>query len=362
MQLNKSYVKSEKDIPRANEGVLTKLIDEQIEWYDKNSVRYDDDYIKAHLKLIKNLAENIENSNDIMFIEKIIKTMCEILEVQRDVIDTLESELKSQSTYASAPQINNYLSSVSADEITNDEQLKALLLNYMINKEEMSSYTANDYALRIQNLWRSFYTAYENEELPDELIDEVKENGVQPDAPLLNAYNYIDELNCYVSMKIAADSSNRNSANVRAALNKFYEAIYGEKNRKLKLEPKQIAPKDFSKYLFKDNIYGKSRLVLAVVKQYVEDYHPSTFDELREAFPDELQGSFGVVRRIEDVSDKYKGIAGVKRYFVGENEILHLTSGERVIVCTQFGAQNTEKFVEHAMYVLRYEIEKVLNI
>ena len=99
--------------------------------------------------------------------------------------------------------------------------------------------------------------------------------------------------------------------------------------------------------------------VLAVVTKYVEEFKPSTFDELKDAFPDALQGSFGVVRRIDDVSDKYKGIGGGKRYFVNESEIISLPSCEQVIVCTQWGASNTEKFVEYAVDKLECVIEKM---
>ena len=67
--------------------------------------------------------------------------------------------------------------------------------------------------------------------------------------------------------------------------------------------------------------------------------------------------SLGVVRRIGDVSDKYKGIGGVKRYFVGD--VIELASGEQVIVCTQFGAPNTEKFVEHVINNIGYTISKI---
>ena len=90
--------------------------------------------------------------------------------------------------------------------------------------------------------------------------------------------------------------------------------------------------------------------------KYVEDHQPTTFDELESVFPSHIQGSLGVVRRIEDVSDKYKGIGGVKRYFV--DDVIYLASGEQVIVCTQFGATNTEKFVEHVTNELGYAIEK----
>ena len=85
-----------------------------------------------------------------------------------------------------------------------------------------------------------------------------------------------------------------------------------------------------------------------MVQKYVEDYHPATFEELEEAFPGSLQGSLGTVKRIEDVPDKYKGNGGVKRYFIKEDEIIRLSSGEQAIVCTQWAASNLEKFIQYA--------------
>ena len=62
-----------------NMSDLVKKIHELIEWYDENSTRKEDDYIKANLKLVMNLAENVENSDDIMFIEKMPnKTMINV--------------------------------------------------------------------------------------------------------------------------------------------------------------------------------------------------------------------------------------------------------------------------------------------
>ena len=86
-----------------------------------------------------------------------------------------------------------------------------------------------------------------------------------------------------------------------------------------------------------------------MVQKYVEDHHPTTFEEIEKAFPSTLQGSLGVIKRIEDVSDKYKGNGGVKRYFIKEDEIIHLNSGEQVIVCTQWGINNTECLINHVI-------------
>ena len=339
---------------------LARKICELIDWYGDISTRKEDDYIRAKLKLIIHLAENVENSEDLMFIEEIVQTFGDIIRKQRGIIRELEEEaefFQLDQEFSEQSFMTSYVAPI--DGVANNEQIKAKFTAHMQKPgKEKSPFTINDYILRIQNLWRSFYSDYEAGELPSELAESVIEDEIKQDSPLLNAYNYIEELNCYLSMKIAGDSSNRNWLNVRAALNIFGEAMRGEEYEKVKVVRDSAPGKDFSKYAFEGNTYGKSRLVLAVVKKYVEDYQPTTFEELEKAFPSALQGSLGVVKIIDDVSDKYKGIGGVKRYFVNENEIIYLPSGEQVIVCTQFGAQNTEKFVEHATSVLGYKIEK----
>ena len=336
---------------------INKQIDEQIEYYELNFDGNEDVYIKSLLKLIKDLAQNIKDSDDIRSIEKIISTFCEIMGIQRETIHEL-SVVYTQPINQNTSQ-NNYVSSYAAptEGFTNDAQIKAEFTAYM-EREGRSNFTANDYILRVQNLWRSFYADYEAGELPNELAESIIQEEIRPETPLLNAYNYIEELNCYVSINIASAGENRNWTNIRAALNTFAKALYKDKYEKVKPERTKTQNKDFSKYLFEGNAYPKSRLALAVVTKYAEDFKPSTFDELKDAFPDALQGSLGVVRRIDDVSDKYKGIGGVKRYFVKENEIIRLSSGEEVIVCTQWGA-NIEQFVEHAMFVWGYEIAKI---
>lgn len=346
-----------KTVQQAERSDLMRKIYELIDWYEDNSTRKEDDFIKAKLKSIIHLAENVENSEDIMFIEEIVQTFGDIIRRQRELIRELEEEterLPFGQDFSQQSFMTSYVAPV--EGFVNDEQIKSVFINFMVNgtEKKRSSFTANDYILRVQNLWRSFYADYEAGELPNELAESVIRDEIRPDSPLLNAYNYIEELNCYLSMKIAGNSSNRNWLNVRAALNIFGEAMLG---KKIKVVRDTAPSKDFSKYVFEGDTYGKSRLVLAVVKKYVEDHHPTTFDELESAFPSSIQGSLGVVRRIEDVSDKYKGIGGVKRYFV--DDVIHLASGEQVIVCTQFGAANTEKFVEHAAKEFGYLIEKI---
>ena len=342
--------------PQINRSELVQKIYELIEWYDENSTRKEDDYIKANLKFVIHLSENVEHSEDIMFIEKITDTFCDIIKKQRDVIQILEDEADFQPL--GAPLQNNYVSSyvTPVEGFSNDDQIKIAFSAYM-KKEGKSSFTTNDYILRVQNLWQNFEHEYRTRQLEEDLMHLVSEEQISLEYPLLNAYRHINALNRYVALNMEKNAGDRNWANIRAAINTFGKAVCGEEYKKVKVSREANQGKDFSKYLFEGKTYGKSRLVLAVVKKYVEDHQPATFAELKDAFPDALQGSLGVVRRIGDVSDKYKGIGGVKRYFV--DDVIRLMSGELVIVCTQFGATNTEKFVDHVRDNTGYVISKI---
>ena len=341
----------------ADGGELARKIYELIAWYHENSTRKEDDYIKANLMLVTHLVGNVESSDDLIFIEKIVDTFCDIIKRQRELIKMLEEA----ESVPFAPDVSEPSSTPAFatlhEDAESDEKVKAVFCAYM-QREGRKPFTINDYILRVQNLWRSFYAAYIADELPDELAEAVISEDVRPNAPLVNAYAYTEELHRYLSMKIAADGTNRNNLNIRAALNMFGKALHGDKYEKIKAVQETPRAKDFSKYIFGGTTYSKCRLVLEVVRRYVEDHHPTTFAELEEAFPSALQGSLGVVRRLEEVPDKYKGIGGVKRYFLNEDEIIHLESGDEIVVCTQFGAANAENFVLYAITKLGYEIKK----
>ena len=109
--------------------------------------------------------------------------------------------------------------------------------------------------------------------------------------------------------------------------------------------------KDKSTYTFNGNTYGKGRLVLAVVEQYVSDNPGLAKEELEEKFPAALQGSIGVLSSIEEAEGKYKG----KRHFV-KNPI-RLTNAT-IAVCSQWGAGNLEGFLQHTTGELGYAINE----
>ena len=107
---------------------------------------------------------------------------------------------------------------------------------------------------------------------------------------------------------------------------------------------------DRSTYSFNGKTYGKGRLVLAVVEQYVSDNPGLAKAKLEEIFPATLQGSIGVVSSIEEAEGKYKG----KRHFV--KSAIRLANAT-IAVCNQWGSDNIDMFLQHATEELGYAIE-----
>ena len=89
---------------------------------------------------------------------------------------------------------------------------------------------------------------------------------------------------------------------------------------------------------------GKGRMVLAVVKQYVQCHEGIAFAQLREAFPDTLVGSssYGVVREMTPDIQRQTP----PRYFV--NDSIKLADGTVAVVCSQWGIGNIQGFITHA--------------
>ena len=99
-------------------------------------------------------------------------------------------------------------------------------------------------------------------------------------------------------------------------------------------------------YQFNGYKYGKGRLVLAVVKVYVENNPGVTFEKLSELFPKKLQGSIGVFNELKETKAKYSDKSH-KRHFLKQDDIINLADCE-VVVCTEWGIANIDNFIEQA--------------
>jgi hypothetical protein len=107
------------------------------------------------------------------------------------------------------------------------------------------------------------------------------------------------------------------------------------------------ANRDTTKYSFYGSIYRKNKLVYAVVTQYLKDYPETTFNILKQVFPDELQGTYGVFTLLEEAQEIFQK-KGHKRHFLEDDEVLRTADGVEIAVCTQWGIGNIWRFLETA--------------
>lgn len=105
------------------------------------------------------------------------------------------------------------------------------------------------------------------------------------------------------------------------------------------------AGRDITKYILDGKKYGKNRLVLAVIRKYMKENPEISANELINVFDKSLQGSLGVVQKLEDVK---KNCTDYKtRFFALPNEVIR-TSTEVCVVCTQWGIANIGNMIARA--------------
>lgn len=107
-----------------------------------------------------------------------------------------------------------------------------------------------------------------------------------------------------------------------------------------------MANRNYTKYSVEGlgESLNKRNLVFTIVKDWIEKNNPS-FEDLQKAFPDEVQGSKGFIRKEKDVSDS-------KRFNM--REPLKIKNGAHVVVSNQWG-ENITNFLAIAEN-LGYEI------
>lgn len=130
--------------------------------------------------------------------------------------------------------------------------------------------------------------------------------------------------------------------------------------------------RDITKFSFngKDKL-AKNRLVLEVIKQYVDSQQEVSYTELKKVFPDKLQGSIGVIKNEQDLiqweKNKKDSNKRKNRFFTDEKDIIRLVNNEKIYVCTEWGAgekENILSFINHVKNKLDYKISgtEQLNI
>jgi hypothetical protein len=104
----------------------------------------------------------------------------------------------------------------------------------------------------------------------------------------------------------------------------------------------QSTGKDYTKYIFNGQTYAKSRLVLAVIQDYVIRNPITTYNELQQIFPNTLQGQETFTTAT--IAKQKPSI----RNFIKYDELINL-SDEQIAVSTQWGRGNIERFVDYCI-------------
>lgn len=141
---------------------------------------------------------------------------------------------------------------------------------------------------------------------------------------------------------------------LKKRIEQLEKIVLGQKDEANKSQPQQSSTnRDKTKYMFNSKVYPKNRLVLAIIKEYVEKHNPS-YHELSSVFDKSLQGSLGVV---DLYSNAIKISDAGKRFFLKDEDIINLQDAQAV-VCTQWGIFNIVKFIKQAT-ALGFNIETI---
>ncbi len=100
--------------------------------------------------------------------------------------------------------------------------------------------------------------------------------------------------------------------------------------------------RDYTRYFFNGQTLGKNRLVLAVIKDYVENNPGTNFSQLKAKFPDSLQGreTFTTENEAKQKRDR--------RNFIRPDELISLID-TTIAVSTQWGLGNVTRFIDHCI-------------
>lgn len=169
-------------------------------------------------------------------------------------------------------------------------------------------------------------------------------------AELISTATGLNKLLVYKTVKVLAENNLIKISETTPPTYEFLKAeIKNEKTDQKKttktVNTKKIAEdevalksdgRDTSKLKFNGELYGKGRLVLAVVKKYVEDNPRTTITKLKEIFPDELNKRYGCIQTVE----KARKISVDRERFFLKAEDLIKVGDKKIAVCNQFGSHN----------------------
>lgn len=105
--------------------------------------------------------------------------------------------------------------------------------------------------------------------------------------------------------------------------------------------------------------FCKNRSVLNTVRQFLAQMSNATFKDICDFFPAKLQGSYGVVRSLDEIeSRKRQNRTEEDRWFLEPEEILTAADGVRFAVSNEWG-DNFSSFQKHVTEQLGWSLDEV---
>lgn len=103
----------------------------------------------------------------------------------------------------------------------------------------------------------------------------------------------------------------------------------------------------------------KNRSVLEAVRLFLKEIPTATFEDVESQFPKHLQGSYGVVRTLDDVKERsLRNKTENDRWFLDPSEILTSTDGVQFAVSTEWGNQFPQ-FQKHVADAFGWALNEV---
>ena len=154
----------------------------------------------------------------------------------------------------------------------------------------------------------------------------------------------MDIVNEFLSSLCFSIISNGQSSNAPVVPNtKSSGIVFSQKSKQ------QKGNRDTTKFSLDGgkNYFGKGKFVREVVAHFMEQNPSLTYDQLTQVFPDNLQGSYGVLRTLESINDSTHDKKDLRtRYVMAADSILTSIDGVRFVVSNQWGKYNIVNILE----------------